>query len=226
MSLPKNLLTADEDLLLELRPHWVLLLPHLAVTLGVLAFSLWLTSIADIPYVAQILVLAALVPLTSRTLIWYFTIFAVTSERLIVRSGVLSKKGIEIPLDRINTVFFSQSVLERVLGAGDLSIESASEQGRQTFENVRSPANVQSVIYRAREGFDERARRRSGEALGAAVIDALGADKDGTPTVDDNDDMLDEISRAHQLLVSGAITQEEFDRLKQRLLGNGPDPSV
>ena len=63
---------------------------------------------------------------------------------MISRSGVVAKTGIEIPLDRINTVFFNQSFFERIIGAGDLGIESAGEGGRENFSDVRKPALVQA----------------------------------------------------------------------------------
>ena len=70
---------------------------------------------------------------------WSTTNFVITNERVIYRTGVVAKKGIEIPLDRINTVFFNQSIFERPLGADDVGIESAGESGRQMFKNVRKP---------------------------------------------------------------------------------------
>ena len=80
----------------------------------------------------------------------------ITTDRLIYRHGVLSKHGIEIPLDRVNTVFFSQSILERMVGSGDLVIESAGEIGRQDFSNVRKPSAVQNEIYKQMEANENR----------------------------------------------------------------------
>ena len=91
--------------------------------------------------------------------------FVVTNERVIYRTGVVAKKGIEIPLDRINTVFFDQSLFERALGAGDVGIESAGESGRQIFDDVRKPQQVQQEIYRQMEGYDERQLLRLGRPL-------------------------------------------------------------
>ena len=86
---------------------------------------------------------------------WTSENFVVTTERVIHRSGVVAKSGIEIPLDRINTVFFNQSLFERLLGAGDLGVESAGEGGQQTFAAVRKPNLVQQEIYRAMEAWAE-----------------------------------------------------------------------
>ena len=87
---------------------------------------------------------------------WVTTNFVITTDRLIYRHGVLAKHGIEIPLDRVNTVFFSQSILERMVGSGDLVIESAGEMGRQNFSNVRKPSAVQNEIYKQMEANENR----------------------------------------------------------------------
>ena len=87
---------------------------------------------------------------------WVTTNFVITTDRLIYRHGVLSKHGIEIPLERVNTVFFSQSILERMVGSGDLVIESAGELGRQNFSNVRKPSAVQNEIHKQMEANENR----------------------------------------------------------------------
>ncbi|MGA1435870.1 MAG: PH domain-containing protein [Ilumatobacteraceae bacterium] len=84
-----------------------------------------------------------------RWLSWVTTYFVVTSDRVIFRSGIISRRGVEIPLGRVNNVLFNQSLLERVIGAGDLLIESGGESGQQTFTDVRNPDRVQNAIHAA-----------------------------------------------------------------------------
>ena len=74
-----------------------------------------------------------------------------TDRRVISRSGIVSKRGTEIPLERINNIDFHQRIWERVIGAGDLDIESAGKDGQSHFENVRHPDMVQQEIYRQME---------------------------------------------------------------------------
>ena len=84
---------------------------------------------------------------------------------------MLAKTGIEIPLERINTVFFNQSIFERMLGAGDLAIESGGETGKQTFSDIRRPSLVQNEIYRQMEANNTRmygGRHRAGSREAAA----------------------------------------------------------
>src|SRR3954465_11108098 len=124
-----------------------------AILLGILILDLDI-DFTKIP--AAVVVLGCLGWFGVRYMKWSSTNFVVTTDRVIPRVGVLSKHGIEIPLDRINTVFFHQSVFEQLIGAGDLGIEPAGERGRETFEDVRKPAIVQNEIYRQMEATSNR----------------------------------------------------------------------
>jgi uncharacterized membrane protein YdbT with pleckstrin-like domain len=102
--------------------------------------ALWLTLAA---------LLFTLLWLAKVALKWSRTHFVLTSQRVIFRSGVIARVGIEIPLYRVNNINFHQSIFERMIGAGDLLIESGGEDGMQVFDNVRDPEQVQSFIQRA-----------------------------------------------------------------------------
>ena len=115
--------------------------------------------------------------------------------------------GVEIPLDRINTVFFNQSLFERLLGAGDLGVESAGEGGQQTFEAVRKPNLVQNEIYRAMESNE----RRTFEQMGEATAAAMGSANAG-PSIPEQIEQLDALRR------QGTISDEEFETKKRDLL--------
>lgn len=209
MSYPKQLLTEDEELVLDLRPHWLTIAPQSLITLALLV--LWIrASVGDgwlwqsLSYVAAASVVVSSLWLLAALASWFTTNFAVTSERIVVRTGVFAKSGIEIPLGNINTVVFKQSVFERIVGAGDLVIESASEGGQQHIEDVRNPNNVQQVIYRCKEQLEDRGRTRSARAIANAVGSGPSA--------------VSELATLHRLLQDGAIGREEFDRLKAKLL--------
>jgi uncharacterized membrane protein YdbT with pleckstrin-like domain len=115
----------------------------------------------------------------------------------------LAKHGIEIPLERVNTVFFSQSMFERMLRSGDLVIESAGEMGRQNFSNVRRPSAVQNEIYRQMESNENRKFDRLGvQARSAAPEDSIPS----------------QIRELEQLRREGVVSDEEFRAKKQQLL--------
>jgi uncharacterized membrane protein YdbT with pleckstrin-like domain len=210
---PRKLLNDDEQIVLDLHPHWWFFAPPLlaliaALIVGILALANDVHTALKIP--VGIIVLGLLVWFGWRYLRWITTNFVVTTDRLIYRHGVLSKHGIEIPLDRVNTVFFRQSIFERLVGAGDLVIESASETGRQRFSNVRKPSAVQNEIYRQIEANENRKYDRVGVSAAA-----------GTSAVqrpDDTESIPAQIRQLDELRKQGLLTEDEFTRKKQQLL--------
>lgn len=166
MAFPRKLLNQGEELILDLNPHWVFLVPSIsglvaAVIVGLVVRFAWNPDPGSIGgktvYVlVALLVLVALGYFLVKLAVWSTTHFVVTSHRLITGSGVLSKTRREIPLDRVNDVSFHQGILERMVGAGNLTIESAGERGQETFLNVNHPDQVQQQIYTQMELREQR----------------------------------------------------------------------
>lgn len=224
MAFPKKHLYNDEFIVLDRYPHWWYLAPRglllvLASAAGILALAYDFDADSKleqpIQYVAAALVVIALVAFLVRLIGWRSTNFVVTSERCIYRSGVLKKSGIEIPLDRISTVFFSQTLLERMLHAGDLGIESAGENSRQNFSDITNPVEVQNVIYRQMEENENRKYDRIGnEARQAAA--AVSGPAPAPPTqVITVAEQLEKLAELHE---RGVITAEQFETQKAALL--------
>lgn len=199
MAFPKKLLHETEELVLDLRPHWWYLagpVVVLVVSLGLLAFLLTRFD-GPGPLVAAAAAVLALVWFLVRYAKWTTTNLVLTSDRLIYRSGVVAKKGIEIPLERINTVFSNQSVFERLLRSGDLVVESGGERGQQSFKDIPRPAGVQNEIYRQMEANNTRMYQgRSAATL--SVAEQL--------------EKLDDLRRR------GVIDDAEFESQKRSLL--------
>jgi hypothetical protein len=122
---------------------------------------------------------------------------------VIHREGFIAKRSMEIPLEAINDVRFDQGIIDRMLGAGTLVIQSASEQGRQIFDNIRDPEGVQRTIYQEGERNKERMYQGRGSAVPAA------------PSV------TTELERLADLRAKGILTEEEFQSQKARILRDG-----
>jgi uncharacterized membrane protein YdbT with pleckstrin-like domain len=131
---------------------------------------------------------------------WVTTNFVITSDRLIYRSGVLAKHGIEIPLERVNNVNFHQGIFERIIGAGDLLIESGGEDGQQRFTDIRHPERVQNLIHAQMEVNEQR----RGMPFAAP---AAGSD------------VASQLEKLEGMLERGTLTPAEFESQKRRLLG-------
>jgi uncharacterized membrane protein YdbT with pleckstrin-like domain len=204
---PRKLLNEGEDVVLDLHPHWWFFIEPLLALVAAVALGALLVAVWDLPDAVDVssgvAILIVLVWFGIRYAKWATTNFVVTTDRLIYRHGVLSKHGVEIPLDRVNTVFFSQSIIERILRAGDLVIESAGELGRQSFSNVRKPSAVQNEIYKQMEANENRKFDRVGKGVPA---------RSGEPSIPEQIEQLDELRRR------GALTEAEFRAKKAQLL--------
>jgi len=154
---PRRLLNDNETVVLDLRPHWWVLAGSSIVLAGSLAFAIVVSNVIHGPahdpvlIACLVLVLVALARFVRRYARWATTNMVLTTDRLILRAGVLSKSGREIPLERINDLAYHQSLLERLIRAGDLVVESAGERGQETLRMVPSPERVQQEIYRQME---------------------------------------------------------------------------
>jgi uncharacterized membrane protein YdbT with pleckstrin-like domain len=195
------LLNEGEEVVLDLHPHWWFLAgPVLAVLVTLIGAGA--ISVLNLPdwlwYGVTGLLVIDLLWLLGRLAKWATTNFVVTSDRLIYRSGVLAKQGKEIPLERLNDISFNQSIFERLLGAGDLLIESGGERGQQAFTDIKRPAFVQNEIYRQIEASQARDADRMAGRRELSIPEQL--------------DKLDELRQR------GVISQAEFDAKKAQLL--------
>ncbi len=234
MGLPQRLLTSGEDLVLEMRPHWSVIgrpIPALVVGVGVLIG----VTVAFPSAVAVGEVLLALVGLCAlwlgvRVLRWSTTWLVVTTERLVQRSGVLARRGTDLRLVRVNEVSYSQSILGRVLGYGQLCVEVGGERGLVCFAHVRRPAAVAAVLH---EQIDAIGNRPLATSSGVARAQAGGPVAPGPRGSDDTPptgvalrgaDPGEQGSLARQLIEldelrrRGLLSDEEFAEQKARLL--------
>jgi len=198
---PRKLLNDNEDIVLDLRPHWWFLSGPVATVVLTVALTIFVAAIGAPTLVllaSLALMIAALVWLLVRFLRWTTTNFVVTTDRLIFRSGVLSKHGREIPLERVNDITFNASLFERVIRAGDLVIESAGERGQQMFTDIPRPMHVQNEVYRQIEAAQQRDADRMAGRRELSVPEQL--------------EKLDELRQR------GVISQAEFDAKKSQLL--------
>ena len=166
MGYPRRLLTEDEDVVYDLRPHWkILVWPAILAPVIVFLAAFGIRKVPEGELQTPLRLTAAAVALAMLLLYclapllrWLTTHFVVTTRRVIMRSGVLSRSGRDIPLFRINDVTFEHSFFERLLGAGTLVVESAGERGQVTLADIPRPEVVQRELYRLIEADDKRRR--------------------------------------------------------------------
>jgi len=151
MALPRKFLNEDEELLAELRPHWIFLFGPLFTSIGV-----WVAIIAIVivwrnppGWTNYPFLILALIPglwLLGRYVRWRSYTIALTSTRILVRQGIVGRATVQLRLQRITEVNIAQTLIERFLGTGRVIIEVQGEGDSMTLEFVRKPVIVQRVI--------------------------------------------------------------------------------
>jgi uncharacterized membrane protein YdbT with pleckstrin-like domain len=214
MAYPDQLMQDGETVALDLRPHWWYFsrniftgIPLAIILIVVLSAEAdWISKYGGI--LVGLVAVAWAVWLTLKYFQWRMTYFVVTSRRVIYRTGVISKHGVEIPLERINNINFHQRVIDRIIGAGDLDIESAGRDGQSHFDFIRHPDGVQHEIYRQMEARNMPVAMVQPQAAPAAAPAAPAPP--GVP---------EQIEQLAHLRDQGHITDAEFEAKKAELLG-------
>jgi len=223
MAFPKRLLVPGEELVLDLRPHPVaLLLPALAAV-GSLAVGIYLMAKINgtldtfVTWVSLVGIAVIWVIYPIRRLVaWLTSHFVVTSDRVLHRSGWVAKQSLEIPLEQINDIKFTQGVFERMVKAGDIQIRSASNDGPTTFEDVRNPEEVQKAIYNQSELNNQRMYSGQGTPGAGRTSAPSPAPATRAPVAPSS---TTELERLADLRAKGVLTEEEFQAQKAKILG-------
>ena len=170
MGFPESILTSDEQVVRRMHPHWKALVAPafwlVAVAAAVAASWIFLSSSSQIIVfvITGLGVIAVAVLSGWPWLRWRTTHYVFTNERVLLRVGIVSRNGRDIPLGRVNDVSFSHGLVERMLGCGTLTIESAGERGQIVLNHIPHVEKVQSVLYelveadRDRHSFDDSDR--------------------------------------------------------------------
>lgn len=163
MGYPADQLAPDEQLLLHTHPHWKMLAaPAIIFVVGTALAGFGAGEVER--YVSsgsgrQIALLAILViwlvlvlwQCLGRFLEWKSTHFVITDRRVMVRQGVMTHTGRDIPLTRISSVQFRNGLWDRMLGTGTLIIDSSSHEPLE-YDDIPQVEQVHSLLYH--EVFD------------------------------------------------------------------------
>lgn len=203
MPYPRKLLNDHETVALDLHPHaWYFIRP---ITLLVISIGFGIAVMASgtgtrqqrLGWIAVICILGSLTWLVMRYVRWRNTNFVITSDRIMYRTGVVGRNGVEIPVERVNNVNFRQTMFERMLGVGDLMIESGGEDGQQTFVDIKNPTHVRNVIRLQIQNFRAHDHRGS------------------------RPDPTTQLERLEAMMERGSLTRDEFELQKRRILDSG-----
>jgi uncharacterized membrane protein YdbT with pleckstrin-like domain len=146
----RKLLTDGESVVIDTRTHpKALLLPGLVlvVTLAVAVFLDRKVGNGIASLLIWILALVVFVWWVLRPFVdWLTSTYTVTSRRLITREGLLTRRGHDIPLQRISDVAYDMGILDRILGCGTLVVSDASTHGSVRLHDIPHVEEVQRKL--------------------------------------------------------------------------------
>jgi uncharacterized membrane protein YdbT with pleckstrin-like domain len=174
MAYPEKVLGEDEEVVRHLHPHWLTVFWPVVLFLllvGAASFGAALVPAGDQQSLWRLVVVAAAVVLgmflvAVPLLRWRTTHYVITTHRLLYRTGILSRHGRDIGLSRITDVSYKQTLWDRVINSGTLSIETAGESGPTVFSAIPDSDGVQQLLNQLVEEDADRRAQASAAYLG------------------------------------------------------------
>jgi uncharacterized membrane protein YdbT with pleckstrin-like domain len=214
-------LMPDEKMILYSNPHWWYFWKEVAASVGLLALLFLLVVLDDgwvndaLGWITIAVFIVVIVATIYAYIGWKSTRFAITDQRVAYQSGIIQRRGVSIPLNRVNNVNFTQSFIARALNNGIVTIESAGEAGNSVFENIPDPEKVRSLIFQQVEVDEQRDSDRDAASLAKAMqqhVPPPAPTAAGGPTAQERLKALDE------LRAQGLVNDVEFEIKRKQIL--------
>jgi uncharacterized membrane protein YdbT with pleckstrin-like domain len=168
---PDKLLAEDEEVVRHLHPHWLTVfwpVVWFLLIVGGASFGAAVIPVGRQQGLLRMLVVALALLLVLFLVVvpllrWRTTHYVITTHRLLFRAGVLARRGRDIGLSRITDVSYRQTLWERVINSGSLTIESAGEAGATALDRIPDSEGVQQLLnHMIEEDADRRAQENAG----------------------------------------------------------------
>ena len=200
-------LKEDEEILLITRQHWIKLLLPIFVWLLAAVLLIWLAG--NMGFIGTLVL--ALYPMFEY-INWKNNLWCITNLRVVDESGFFSRYSKESPLDKINNVEYDQNIWGRIMGFGSVDIQTAAELGETTYELIQNPQLLKDTITHAQEDYKKMQIKNQATQLAEAIAKSTAAVKPSQQLI------ADELQKLFNLYQQGAITQEEYQVQKNKLM--------
>ncbi|MHB8894506.1 MAG: PH domain-containing protein [Candidatus Geothermincolia bacterium] len=228
MKYPDSMLSSDESVIFDVHHHPVVLVKPIAFfDVFLAAWLAVLFSWGDRPgwfiYAGLFILLALALYLAWKVQVWTHTNLVLTNQRLIYQTGVFARHSREVPLPKINDVSFFKMVLGRLLGMGDLVVETASESGPFAFFSVPAPERLKMQILEQIKETHAGPGEVSIQKEVAIAVERHQPTSEILPLPPERpplySEIVDQIERLDGMRERGVLTAEEFQQAKDALLG-------
>jgi uncharacterized membrane protein YdbT with pleckstrin-like domain len=213
-------LMPNEKMVLASNPHWFYFWKQVLAGFGLIGLLLILWTVdadwvdTSIGWITLIAFIVLLVNTVYQFVQWQTTRFAITDQRVAYQSGIFRRRGVSIPLNRINNVNFEQSFIARLLNNGIVTIESAGETGDSVFENIPDPENVRALIFAGVEQDEQRDSDRDAAALAKAMQQHVPP----PPPASSDKSAQERLAALDDLKAQGLVDEAEYAAKRQQIL--------
>jgi uncharacterized membrane protein YdbT with pleckstrin-like domain len=215
-------LMPGEKMILSSNPHWWYFWKEVAASLGLIGLMLLVFVFDDgfindtIKFIAGIVFVVIIVATIYAYIGWKTTRFAITNQRVAYQSGIIQRRGVSIPLNRVNNVNFTQSVIARALNNGIVTIESAGETGDSVFENIPDPEHVRALIFQQVEADEQADSDRDAAALAKAMQEHIPPPAAPAPAAGPS--AQERLKALDELRAQGLVNDVEFEIKRKQIL--------
>jgi len=205
-------LQKGEKILLITHASWTSLIVPVFIALAGCVGSYFIGFIDRYGWIAAVL---GLLYLLIRYAAWNANIWVVTNFRVIDEVGLVNHFAKESPLDKINNVSYKRTVMGRIFNYGDVEIQTAAQVGATTYINVNHPKRLQETIAAAQSEYKNWEYGNQARQMAAAIdTRGTGGQTASAPQV------AAELEKLFELKMKGAISEDEYNRAKARLLNH------
>jgi uncharacterized membrane protein YdbT with pleckstrin-like domain len=214
-------LMPNEKMVLASNPHWFYFWKQVLAGFGLIGLLLILWNVdadwvdTSIGWITLIAFIVLLVNTIYEFVQWQTTRFAITDQRVAYQSGIVRRRGVSIPLNRINNVNFEQSFIARMFNNGSVTIESAGETGDSVFENIPDPEHVRALIFAGVEADEQRDSDRDAAALAKAMQQHVPPPP---PPASSDKSAQERLAALDHLKAQGLVDEAEYTAKRQQIL--------
>jgi len=203
-------LQKGEKILLVTYSSWTSLVGPVLLAVALVVGSYFIGFLNHYGWIAAV---AGLVIFLIRYATWKVNIWVVTNYRVIDEAGLLTHYAKESPLDKINNVSYDQTIAGRLFNFGHVEIQTAAETGATDYYNVNHPKRLKDTITAAQSEYKNLQVTNQAQQMAAAIsAHTRAAPASNIPNV------ALELEKLFELKMKGALSEEEYNRAKARLL--------
>ena len=150
MAISPKLLNEGEKVVIDTRTHVKALIFPILMLVVFLAIGTWVQTAIDQGIVTKgvwILVAIGVIWFVLKpVIIWATATYTFTDRRLITRTGVIVRRGHDMPLARISDIAYEFGPIDRLLGCGTLLISDASTHGTIKLHDIPQVEETQRTL--------------------------------------------------------------------------------